>query len=389
MRNWLLPEYVEDILPEEAMHIEKMRRRIVDFLIVHGYQLVNPPLLEYVESLLTGSGSDMNLHMFKVVDQLSGRMMGLRADMTPQVARIDAHLLNCEGVTRLCYASSVLHTVPSGLTRTREPLQIGAELYGHAGLESDIEIQRLMLECLSISGIDHIHLDLGHVAVFRGLIEDTAIPPELEKELYSILQRKDIAALKALCSDLSKHVSDRTKQALMLLPELYGDKKILTQAYKFLPDRPQIRKALDALDAVEKELKTVVDTIAFDLADLRGYHYHSGMVFAAYAKGCSNAIALGGRYDEIGKAFGRARPATGFSADIRELARLIKPERCPKGIMAPFERNNKPLENSIKKLREAGNIVIVELPGQPNDKFVTNCDRQLVLQNGDWVVREI
>lgn len=389
MRNWLLPEYVEDILPEEAMHIEKMRRRIVDFLVVHGYQLVNPPLLEYVESLLSGSGSDMDLHMFKVIDQLSGRMMGLRADMTPQVARIDAHLLNCDGVTRLCYASSVLHTVPSGLTRTREPLQIGAELYGHAGLESDIEIQRLMLECLSISGIDHIHLDLGHVAVFRGLIEDTAIPPELEKELYPILQRKDIAALKALCSDLRKHVSERTKQALMLLPELYGDKKILAQAYKFLPDRPQIRNALDALDAVEKELKTVVDTIAFDLADLRGYHYHSGMVFAAYAKGCSNAIALGGRYDEIGKAFGRARPATGFSADIRELARLIKPERCPKGIMAPFKKNNKPLENRIKKLREAGNIVIVELPGQPNDKFVSNCDRQLVLHNGDWVVRDI
>ena len=389
MRNWLLPEYVEDILPEEAMHIETMRRRIVDFLMVHGYQLVNPPLLEYVESLLSGSGSDMDLHMFKVIDQLSGRMMALRADMTPQVARIDAHLLNCNGVTRLCYASSVLHTIPSGLTRTREPLQIGAELYGHAGLESDIEIQRLMLECLSISGIDRIHLDLGHVAVFRGLIENTDIPHELETELYSILQAKDAAALKALCSDLNKHVSKKTKQALMLLPELYGDKKVLAHAYKFLPNQPQIKMALDALDAVEKELKPVVDTIAFDLADLRGYHYHSGMVFAAYAKGCSNAIALGGRYDEIGKAFGRARPATGFSADLRELARLIKPKRYPKAILAPFKKNNKALESMIKKLRKEGNIVIVELPGQQDEKFASNCDRQLVLQSGDWVVMEI
>ena len=389
MRNWLLPEYVEDVLPEEAMHIETMRRRIVDFLLVHGYQLVNPPLLEYVESLLSGSGSDMELHMFKVIDQLSGRMMGLRADMTPQVARIDAHLLNCDGVTRLCYASSVLHTVPSGLTRTREPLQIGAELYGHAGLESDIEIQRLMLECLSISGIDQIHLDLGHVAVFRGLIKNANIPDELETELYSILQAKDVAALKALCADLSKQVSERTKQALMLLPELYGDKKILAQAHKFLPDLPEIRMALDALEAVEKELISVVDTIAFDLADLRGFHYHSGMVFAAYAKGCSNAIALGGRYDEIGKAFGRARPATGFSADLRELARLISPEPCAKGILAPFGKNNKALEKKIRKLRETGEIVIVELPGQLGDKFPSNCDRQLVLQSGDWVVRGI
>lgn len=389
MRNWLLPEYVEDVLPEEAMHIETMRRRIVDFLLVHGYQLVNPPLLEYVESLLSGSGSDMELHMFKVIDQLSGRMMGLRADMTPQVARIDAHLLNCEGVTRLCYASSVLHTVPSGVTRTREPLQVGAELYGHAGLESDIEIQRLMLECLSISGIDQIHLDLGHVAVFRGLIKDANIPYELETELYSILQAKDVAALKALCSDLNKYVSERTKKALMLLPELYGDKKILAQAYKFLPDRPEIRMALDTLEVVEKELKSVVDTIAFDLADLRGFHYHSGMVFAAYAKGCSNAIALGGRYDEIGKAFGRARPATGFSTDLRELARLINPEPYAKGILAPFRKNSKALENKIKKLRKAGEIVIVELPGQLSEKIASNCDRQLVLQCGDWVVKEI
>ncbi|MDP1559189.1 MAG: ATP phosphoribosyltransferase regulatory subunit [Nitrosomonas sp.] len=389
MRNWLLPEYVEDILPTEALHIETLRRRIGDFLFVHGYQLVNPPLLEYIESLLSGSGSDMDLHMFKVIDQLSGRMMGLRADMTPQVARIDAHLLNCKGITRLCYASSVLHTVPSGLTRTREPLQIGAELYGHSGLESDIEIQRLMMECLSISGIKKVHLDLGHVAVFRGLIKNANIPSELETELFSILQAKDIAGLKTLCAELTQCVSKHILQALLLLPELYGDSKILILAHKFLPDYPEIRTALSELEIVGKDLRSVVDSIAFDLADLRGYHYHSGMVFSAYTKGCSNAIALGGRYDEIGKAFGRARPATGFSMDLRELSRLIKPDPYPKGIMAPNERNNQALEKIIRQLRDNGQIVIVVLQGQECNQSTLNCDRRLVSHNGDWVVETI
>tara|TARA_R110002073_G_scaffold328396_2_gene509617 strand:+ start:4034 stop:5209 length:1176 start_codon:yes stop_codon:yes gene_type:complete len=387
MRNWLLPEYVEDILPEEALHIEAMRRCIVDLLRVHGYQLVIPPLLEYVESLLSGSGSDMDLHMFKVIDQLSGRTMGLRADMTPQVARIDAHLLNCDGVTRLCYANSVLHTIPSGLTCTREPLQIGAELYGHAGLESDLEIQKLMLQCLSESGVNPIHLDLGHVTVFRGLIKGAGIPADIETELFRILQAKDNAALRELCAGLNKRVSKRTREALILLPELYGDRKILEQAHKLLPDYSEIRIALDELETVGKELKKVVDTIAFDLADLRGYHYHSGMVFAAYAKGCSNAIALGGRYDEIGKSFGRARPATGFSMDLRELSKLVKLKSYPKGILAPYRKNSKALEKMIRQLRDAGQIVVVELPGHKSDKV--NCDRQLVLRNEKWIVEEI
>ena len=314
MRNWLLPEFVEDILPAEAIHIEGMRRQIIDLLMVHGYQQVVPPLLEYVESLLTGSGSDMDLHMFKVIDQLSGRMMGLRADMTPQVARIDAHLLNFEGITRLCYANSVLHTVPTGITKTREPLQVGAELYGHSGLESDLEVQRLMLQCLTVSGVSAIQLDLGHVAVFRGLIKGAGISHELEAELYAVLQAKDVSTLQELCVDLQK----QTREALLLLPELYGDHKVLADAASRLPDYPEIRAALNELSIAKEELKPIVDEIAFDLADLRGYHYHTGMVFAAYTSGCSNAIALGGRYDEIGKAFGRARPATGFSMDLRE-----------------------------------------------------------------------
>lgn len=383
MQNWLLPEYVEDILPVEALHIEVMRRQIIDLLLVHGYQQVMPPLLEYVESLLSGSGSDMDLQMFKVIDQLSGRMMGLRADMTPQVARIDAHLLNSEGVTRLCYANSVLHTVPSGITQTREPLQVGAELYGHSGLESDLEVQRIMLQCLSVAGVSKIHLDLGHVAVFRGLIKGACISRELETELFAVLQAKDVSTLQELCIKLQKN----TRDALMLLPQLYGDKNILIDAIKRLPDYPEIRTALNELSIVEEELKPIVDEIAFDLADLRGYHYHTGMVFAAYANGCSNAIALGGRYDEIGKAFGRARPATGFSMDLRELSRLVKPQTYPSGIRAPFQKKNKELENMIEQLRSSGQIVVMDLPGQENESL--DCDRQLVFHNGQWIVEEI
>lgn len=383
MHNWLLPEFVEDVLPAEAIHIESMRRKTMDLLRVHGYQQVMPPLLEYVESLLTGSGSDMDLHMFKVIDQLSGRMMGLRADMTPQVARIDAHLLNFDGITRLCYANSVLHTVPSGITKTREPLQVGAELYGHSGLESDLEIQRLMLQCLSVSGVSEVHLDLGHVAVFRGLIRGAGISHELEAELYAVLQAKDISTLKELCAKLQP----QTRAALLLLPELYGNRKILSDAASRLPDYPEIKSALNELCIAEEELKPVIDKIAFDLADLRGYHYHTGVVFAAYANGCSNAVALGGRYDEIGKAFGRARPATGFSMDLRELSRMTKPPSYPKAISAPYDKRNKALESKIEQLRESGQIVVIEFPEQKGKSL--DCDRQLVFHDGQWIVKEI
>lgn len=383
MRNWLLPEYVEDILPAEALHIETIRRQILDLLRVHGYQLVIPPLLEYVESLLTGSGSDMDLHMFRVIDQLSGRMMGVRADMTPQAARIDAHLLNLEGITRLCYAASVLHTVPSNITQTREPLQIGAELYGHSGLESDIEVQQLMLKCLSLSGIDQVHLNLGHVAVFRGLIKIANVSRDSEKELFSALQAKDISTLQELCA----HIPSPVREAFLLLPELYGDKSILIEARKRLPEYPEIVAALNELDRVEEELRSSVGAIAFDLADLRGYHYHTGIVFAAYARGSSNAIALGGRYDDIGKAFGRARPATGFSMDLRDISRLIKTKSYPAAIRAPYQKNNQALNKLIAQLRESGQIVVVELPEQKG--IFPDCDRRIVMRDGQWIVEPI
>ncbi len=388
MRNWLLPEYIEDILPAQALGIETGRRHIIDWLLVNGYQLVGPPLLEYVESLLSGTGRDTNLRMFKVVDQLSGRMMGLRADMTPQAARIDAHLLNRNGITRLCYAGSVLHTIPSGLTRTREPLQIGAELYGHAGLESDLEIQQLMLQSLAIAGIEEIHLDLGHVAVFRSLVKRAGIPSEMETELFGILQTKDVSTLGEVCTKLGTGMDKNVRQALMLLPELYGDKKVLARARKFLPNYPEILAALDELEVVAMELEPLVGTLTFDLADLRGYQYHSGMVFAAYSKGCPNAVALGGRYDEIGKAFGRARPATGFSMDLRELVGLVKPDPYPKGILAPYKKN-KVLEKKIRQLRNEGQIVIMELPGHEDDHDVSDCDRRLVICDGVWRIEKI
>ncbi|BBL33995.1 ATP phosphoribosyltransferase regulatory [Nitrosomonas stercoris] len=389
MRNWLLPEYIEDALPRDAYRIEKIRRLIMDMLFVHGYQLVMPPLLEYVESLLAGSGSGMNLRMFKVVDQLSGRMMGLRADMTPQAARIDAHLLNTNGVTRLCYASSVVHTVPDEITRTREPFQIGAELYGHSEVESDLEIQRLLLECLAVSGIQSIHLDLGHIRVFRSLIRRAGIRAEFERELYTALSAKDTSSLKELaCTGLDECLDKTTREALLLLPELYGDQAILTYARQHLPDFPEIKNALDQLEYVAKVLQPYVDKVTFDLADLRGYHYHTGMVFAAYTRKSPVAIALGGRYDEIGKSFGRARPATGFSLDLKLLSRLTEINDYPQGILAPWKPQDQELAATIKQLRDAGQIVVAELPGG-NSEEIVGCDRKLVLQNGKWEVCQL
>tara|TARA_Y100001936_G_scaffold68538_1_gene67527 strand:- start:1051 stop:2223 length:1173 start_codon:yes stop_codon:yes gene_type:complete len=390
MRNWVLPEYIEDILPTEAQRIESMRRQILDLLVVHGYQLVVPPMLEFVESLTSGSGSDMNLRMFKMVDQLSGRMIGLRPDITPQTARIDAHLLNCNGITRLCYAGSVLHTIPTGIAGTREPFQIGAELYGHIGLESDLEIQRLMLQILAMFRIDKIHLDLGHVAVFRGLVRAAKIPENLEIDLFNALQAKDIPSLKTLCSGFNKGIRNKVGQALMLLPKLYGDKKILTQARNILPNHPEIIKALDELETVAKEFKSTECSLAFDLSDLRGYHYHTGIVFSAYTKNHPNAISLGGRYDEIGKAFGRARPATGFSIDLRELSKLNQqPYPYPKGILAPYRKNDKLLDKKIAQLRKQGKIVVVKLPRQSKNKDTYNCDKKLILKNKVWKIATI
>jgi ATP phosphoribosyltransferase regulatory subunit len=384
MRNWLLPEYLEDILPPEAQRIEHTRRALLDLFHSHGYELVMPPLLEYVESLLTGTGRDMDLATFKLVDQLSGRQIGIRADITPQVARIDAHLLNRNGVTRLCYAGNVLHTLPSGIAQSREPLKIGAELYGHAGIESDIEIQHLMLEALRLSGVKGVTLDLGHVGIFRALAKQASISAEQEGDMFRALLAKDVPSLR----ELTQHLPAVSRDALRLLPELYGDVKVIDAAAKKLPALPEVTSALNDLKSLAQKLTGNVDQISFDLAELRGYHYHSGVVFAAYAPGYADAIARGGRYDQVGKAFGRSRPATGFDMDLRELARQYPTKNHPRGILAPHEVDIK-LLNKINELRDSGEIVITELPGSNQHRAELNCDREIAQVNGAWQVKNI
>jgi ATP phosphoribosyltransferase regulatory subunit len=313
MRTWALPEYIEDILPLEAARLERLRRDLLDLFAARGYELVVPPLLEYVESLLTGTGHDLDLRTFKLVDQLSGRMMGVRADITPQVARIDAHLLNRKGVTRLCYCGSVLHALPAAPGATRELIQIGAEIYGEPSVAGDLEIQALLTRALAAAGVRGARLDLGHVAVFRSIAHAADVGPGLERDLFEALQKKDGPAIRRLARALDA----TTRSALALLPELYGGGEVLVLAGKRLPRIPELTRALATLRALAKACPIPV---SFDLAELRGYHYHSGVVFDAYCEGVTGAIARGGRYDEVGRAFGRPRPATGFSINLRSLA---------------------------------------------------------------------
>ena len=384
MRNWLLPEYIEDVLPAEAARIETLRRRLLDLFKVHGYQYVIPPMLEYMESLITGVGHDLDLATFKVVDQLTGRLMGVRADMTPQAARIDAHLLNNQGITRLCYAGSVLRTKPDGLALTREPLQLGAELYGHASVAGDIEIQCLLIKALQAIGISEVHMDFSHVNVFGSLIESSHIAPQLEQELYAALQSKDQSAVASLSKDLDKV----TREALIHLTTLNGDKSILAKAAKVLPAISQIQNALNDLTQVNAALENLDVTVSFDLSELRGYHYHSGIVFAAYAQGYTGPLALGGRYDEVGKSFGRARPATGFSLDLRGVVTALPPAMPVMAIFAPADAD-KDLVIKIEALRAEGQVVVQEI-AENNSKLLAanmhelNCDRKLVHYNSSW-----
>ncbi len=388
--RWLLPEHIEDVLPAEAAKIESLRRRLLDLLALHGYQLVMPPLLEYLESLLSGTGRDLDLRMFKLVDQLSGRMMGVRADITPQVARIDAHLLNRQGVARLCYAGSVLHARPAGIASTREPMQIGAEIYGHAGVESDLEIQRLLCRALELSGVRGARLDIGHVAVFRSIVRAAGVEAGLEAELFEALQKKDLTALRELTRSLARPL----REALLTLPELYGGRQVLDLARRRLPAIPALRRALGTLRARADACPLPA---SFDLAELRGYHYHSGVVFDAYCEGASGAaslpIARGGRYDEVGKAFGRPRPATGFSIDLRELAGAALPLARRGAILAPHVNGggarDAKLAAKITRLRAAGETVIEDLPGHARHRKELGCARELVKRRGAWIVQPI
>lgn len=384
MRNWLLPEFIEDVLPTEAARIEQLRRDLLDLFKVHGYQYVIPPTLEYLESLITGTGHDLDLATFKVVDQLTGRLMGIRADMTPQAARIDAHMLNQQGVCRLCYAGTVLRTKPDGLARTREPLQIGAELFGHAGIESDVEIQRLMVKSLQLFGLEKIHIDFSHVAIFESLVKAGDIGPDLEQALYGALQSKDKVAVASLVKELDPTI----QQALLGLTELNGDIGVLGRALNILPKLPEITQALANLSAVASKLSDLNVQVSFDLGELRGYHYHSGIVFAAYAQGYTGPVALGGRYDEVGIAFGRARPATGFSIDLRGIVATLPLAHLPKTILAP-EDNDAALLAKIEALRTEGLVVIQVLPHTQVSAVELNCDSALVMRDGEWRIEAL
>ncbi|HEY5762015.1 MAG TPA: ATP phosphoribosyltransferase regulatory subunit [Rhodocyclaceae bacterium] len=376
--NWLLPEYIADALPREAAHIERVRRACLDQLRTHGYLLVMPPLLEYLESLFTGAGRDLRLRTFELTDQLSGRTMGVRADMTPQITRIDAHLLNHAGVTRLCYCDSVLHALPASATASREPIQLGAELYGYPGCEADIEVVRLMAATLECGGLADFRLDIGHVGIFRALTSAAGIAGAEEEALFAIMQNKD---LPALAEALAK-CGDPWRSALLRLPELFGGPPVLAHARAALPDSPAIAEALDVLDRLAAGVAGRAPS--FDLADLRGYHYHNGVVFAAYCAGFAGPIALGGRYDNVGAAFGRARPATGFSLDLRELARLTVSDTAASAVLAPAGSDARLLAR-IAELRAAGEIVVQCLPGEAQPEL-PRCDRELVCRNGDWMI---
>jgi ATP phosphoribosyltransferase regulatory subunit len=320
MRKWVLPEYVDDILPAEAERIEALRRRLLDHFRGHGYRLVQPPLIEHLESLLTGTGHDLELQTFKLVDPLSGRLLGVRADITPQVARIDAHLLNEPGVTRLCYAGSVLRTVASGVAQSREVLQIGAELYGDPDIGADQEVLGLLLSALEAVELSGLHVDLGHVGVYRALAHGAGIAGNgSDSELFTAMRTKDRSAV----AEITGKLPAAWREAFLTLPTLYGpSEEVLASARARLPDTPSIAHALAALATLSKAVSAQVESLAIDLADLRGYHYQTGASFSVFTAGEPNAIGRGERYDGIGKAFGRARPATGFTLDLRQLARL-------------------------------------------------------------------
>lgn len=383
MSAWVLPDHIADVLPSEARHIEELRRELLDTARSYGYELVMPPLLEHLESLLTGTGEALDIQTFKLVDQLSGRMMGLRADTTPQVARIDAHLLNRQGVARLCYCGPVLHTRPDRPHATREPLQFGAEIYGHAGLEADLEALRLALDCLRATGLADFTLDMADVRIVRALLAGIALDAASLARLHAALATKDASELDVLTRDFPA----AAREGLRALVGLYGDARVLDEAARVLPALPEVRAALDSLRWLAGHL---ADTrISFDLADLRGYAYYSGLRFAVYTPGASDSLVRGGRYDEVGAVFGRNRPAAGFSLDLKELVAVAgqRPQRT--AIRAPWLDGGPgagELAQAIRALRERGETVVCILPGHEDEVDEFHCDRELVREGQGWTV---
>ena len=382
MSAWVLPDHIADVLPSEARHIEELRRGLLDTARCYGYELVMPPLLEHLESLLTGTGEALDLQTFKLVDQLSGRSMGLRADTTPQVARIDAHLLNRKGVTRLCYCGPVLHTRPDRPHATREPLQFGAEIFGHAGLEADLEALQLARECLRIANVPSTTIDLADVRIVRNLLAGVSVNVQVLSGIHAALAAKDAAELAALTRDFPVE----SREGLLALLQLYGDQGVLIEAKKAFQRFPGISQVLSNLNWLASRLEGAA--VTFDLADLRGYAYYSGARFAIYAPGASDALVRGGRYDEVGAVFGRNRPAAGFSLDIKQVVGVVSPRALKAAIRAPWGESDE-VNAAIAELRTSGETVVCVLPGHESEVDEFRCDRELVQIAGRWVVQAV
>ena len=382
MSAWVLPDHIADVLPSEARHIEELRRLYLDTARGYGYELVMPPLLEYLESLLSGTGRALDLQTFKLVDQLSGRTLGLRADTTPQVARIDAHLLNRAGVTRLCYCGPVLHTRPDRPFATREPLQFGAEIYGHAGIEADLEVLHLALDSLKAVKLKNYTLDLSDARIVPALLAGVNLSIQDRDALHNALAAKDTSGVQALTKDLPANV----RSALVALVGMYGDASVLDQAEKAFAAWPVVMQALAELRQIAADMQDVA--ITFDLADLRGYAYYSGVRFAIFVPGASDALVRGGRYDEVGAVFGRKRPAVGFSLDLKELVSVVPPCALKAAIRAPWG-TAKGLREAIATLRANGETVVCVLPGHESEVDEFNCDRELIEVADHWVVQAL
>ncbi len=382
--HWQLPDGMEEVLPAQAESVEALRRVLLDLYRSWGYRLVIPPLAEFTESLLVGLGEDLDLLTFKLTDQLSGRTLGIRADITPQVARIDAHSLAEEGVSRLCYAGSTLHTRPKSLLASRSPIQLGAELYGDDSLGADVEIVRLMLATLASVGLSGVTLDLGHVGIYEAVLAKAGLSTDQEKTVFDALQRKSVPDLRLALADVEPSIAT----LIIALVDLHGDETVLHAARElFAESVPDALAGVDALQEVAIEVRRQLPDldIYFDLAELRGYHYHTGLVFAAYVAGSGQALANGGRYNDVGAVYGRARPATGFNTDLKALVALLPMAPAGAGAISMPDVDDPSLDQKVRALRAAGEVVINNLSGKPDPR----CDRELVEQGEQWLVQPL
>ncbi len=388
--SWLLPQGIEDVLPEDAKHLEALRRQLLDVFFSWGYELVIPPVVDFLDSLLTGSGHDLDLQTFKLTDQVSGELLGIRADMTPQVARIDAHNLKYDRPTRLCYVGTILRALGDSLEKTRSPMQIGAEIYGHFGVESDLEVIQLMLEMLAVTGLQNVHLDLGHVGIYRALSEQAGLTQQQEAELFDVLQRKARTELDELLA--SYKIDGEIKHIFATLPTLNGGRDVIASAIKlFTNTNKKVISALEELQCIAEKLSIIYPSlpVSFDLSELRGYHYHTGVVFATFIPGVGREITRGGRYDNVGEFFGRARAATGFSSDLRLLSSLAQREmEEQKLVYAPLV-DDPSLFVAVRDLRASGVTVVQQLSFSLNEMEDLACTAILEKENQSWIVKSL